>query len=451
MEVAISNSWWACMLLAVPLVLVAVWARIDQGSWFAPGAFFSLVWVVNVLVLLLLAPDQDVWPGVIAVVWIATVVVYVGSIMGVGGIRVPNLLVQRVVRIEKDANITESINTPIVSSALGNGTIFFGLMGCMAVIALIKSEGYGIEDLFSVDAVAGMARAFSKARYGEEFKPPAIVQLFLVFMYASALFGGAWCACATTKLARLLAFFPFLPAILLTLVQTTRSVTLFQIVFWLSAYWGMRIYIDEPGRPFFTKKFILLVPVIGSTAFLGFSMVLLARHGLTLDSLAPIIWPRFRADFIGHLVAFGEWFKSEKYAELSPSFGAITFGGIFEVLGIRKRALGMYEDVVDIGVEEFATDTNIYTVFRGLIEDFTLPGTLAMLFLIGFAAGYGYRMVVKRAIGGLPLLVSFYWFALWSPIAAVTSYNTLIVAYLIFAAYLWLGAGPKLYAKVFSK
>lgn len=40
MNVAVNNTWWICMLLAIPIVLMAGWARIEQGSWFAPGAFF---------------------------------------------------------------------------------------------------------------------------------------------------------------------------------------------------------------------------------------------------------------------------------------------------------------------------------------------------------------------------------------------------------------------------
>ena len=225
---------------------------------------------------------------------------------------------------------------------------------------------------------------------------------------------------------------------------------LFQIVYWLSSYWGMKIFINGSAGPLFTKRFILLVPLVGCAAFLAFSMVLLARHGLSLDLLAPIIWPRFRGDIVGHLVAFGEWLKSRKYINLDPTFGAITFGGIFEALGIRMRVLGIYEDVIDIGTEEFATDTNIYTVFRGLIEDFTLPGTLVMLFAIGLVAGHGYRMAAGRAVVGIPFLVSFYWFALWSPIAAVTTYNTLIVAYLIFTLSVLLCPGEKSYMKAWA-
>ena len=447
MDVAISNTWWVCMLLAVPLVLIAVWARIDQGSWFAPGAFFSLVWVVYVLVPLVFAPDLEVWPGVIVAISVAAFVVYAGTVMGVGGVLVPGLQAHWVVWMEKNASDFDATKNSNMCALLKYGTLFCGGVGSTAVIALVTSEGYDLYDLFSVDAISVMAQAFSKARYVEDYRPPAIVQLSLVFMYASALFGGALLAVSPARSTRLIAFFPFLPAILFTAVQTTRSAMLFQIVYWLSAYCGMKIFMNGAARPLFTKRFILLVPLVGCAAFFGFSMVLLARHGLSLDLLAPVIWPRFRGDIVGHLVAFGEWLRLGKYADVDPTFGAITFGGIFEAMGIRRRVLGIYEDVIDIGLEEFATDTNIYTVFRGLIEDFTLPGTLAMLFLIGLVAGCGYRMAVKRAVVGIPLLVSFYWFALWSPIAAVTTYNTLIVSYLIFTVSVLLCPGEKSYVK----
>lgn len=447
MEITISNTWWACMLLAVPLVLIAVWARIDQGSWFAPGAFFSLVWVVYVLIPLVFAPDLQVWPGVIVAIGIATFVVYAGTVMGVGGIRAPSIQAHRVPRVKMDGNYFAANQKSNMGTVLKHGTLFCGIVGSTAVIALVKSEGYELNDLFSLDAISIMAQTFSKARYVEDYRPPAIVQLSLVFMYASALFGGALLASLPAKSMRLLAFFPFLPAILFTAVQTTRSAMLFQIVYWISAYCGMKIFVNGVAGPLFTKRFILLAPLVGCTVFFGFSMVLLARHGLSLDLLAPIIWPRFRGDIVGHLVAFGEWLKLGKYADGDPTFGAITFGGVFEAIGIRRRVLGIYEDVIDIGLGEFATDTNIYTVFRGLIEDFTLPGTLAILFLIGLGAGCGYRMAARRVVVGIPLLVSFYWFALWSPIAAVTTYNSLIVAYLIFTLSVLLCPGEKSYVK----
>ncbi|GAB1722138.1 MAG: oligosaccharide repeat unit polymerase [Nitrospira sp. CR1.1] len=432
MNVAVNNTWWICMLLAIPIVLMAGWARIEQGSWFAPGAFFSLLWVMYAVGPLMLAPDLEVWPGALVMIWTITLMVYVGTVTGLGQFGQASHQVNMTSRNTWPAR--DRSNNAAVS--LGHATMFCGILGCIAVVALVQSGGYSIGDLLSTDAIAAMAQFFSTARYAEEYRPPAIVQVFLVFMYASALLGGSWFACSTGTYSRVFALFPFVPAMLVTVVQTTRAPLLFQIVFWLSAYWGMKIFQDGPGRPFFTRKSIVFVPFAGCVLLLGFSMVLLVRYGLTLDSLIPVIGPRFiRGDVVGYLVAFGEWLRSGRHLDLAPSFGAITFGGIFEILGIKKRVLGIHEDVTDLDLGEFSTDTNIYTVFRGLIEDFTLPGTLAILFCIGFVGGTGYRMVARRAVAGLPLLISFYWFALWSPIAAVTTYNTLIVAFFMFAIY----------------
>src|SRR5688500_17404586 len=109
MEITISSTWWACMVLTVPLILGAIWARIDQGSWFAPGAFFSLVWVVYVMLPLVVAPDLEAWPGVIVAIGIATFVLYTGTVMGVGGIRVRSSQAHQAVQIQKDVNYFDAI------------------------------------------------------------------------------------------------------------------------------------------------------------------------------------------------------------------------------------------------------------------------------------------------------------------------------------------------------
>ncbi|MCW5793369.1 MAG: oligosaccharide repeat unit polymerase [Nitrospira sp.] len=428
---ALNNPWWVSMLLALPIILLAGWARIEQGSWFAPGAFFSLLWVGYSVGPLILAPDLAVWPGAFVMIWVIVLIVYVGTVTGLG-----QLGRSHHVKSVSRGNWPAMATSKNLGISLRSAMIFCASLGCIAVVTLVQSGGYSIGDLLSTDAVAAMAQFFSTARYAEEYRPPTIVQTFLVFMYASALLGGVWFACSPGSYLRMLAFFPFIPAILITVVQTTRAPMLFQMVFWLSAYWGMKIFKDGTTRPLFTKKAIFFVPALGCVLLFGFSMVLLTRYDLTLDALLPVVWPRFiRGDVVGYLIAFGEWLKSEKYMDIAPSFGAITFGGIFEALGIKNRVLGIHADVIDIDLGEFSTDTNIYTVFRGLIEDFTLPGSLVILFCVGVIGGTGYRMVARQAVAGLPLLISFYWFALWSPIAAVTTYNTLIVAFLMFAIY----------------
>ena len=193
------------------------------------------------------------------------------------------------------------------------------------------SEGYPVSDLFSVDAISLMAQTFSRARYVEDYRPPAIVQCLLVFMYASALFGGALFASSPAKSVRLIAFLPFVPAILFTAVQTTRSNVVSDCLL-AFVLLGMKIFING-SRDLLQKRFILLVPLVGCAAFLAFSMVLLARHGLSLDLLAPIIWLRFRGDIVGHLVAFGNGLSRESISILIPLLVQLHSAN-FEALGI---------------------------------------------------------------------------------------------------------------------
>ena len=55
--------------------------------------------------------------------------------------------------------------------------------------------------------------------------------------------------------------------------------------------------------------------------------------------------------------------------------GAYTFAGVFDLLGIKQRQIGVYEQYETLAGGE---DTNIYTLLRGLIQDFTLPGAMPL-------------------------------------------------------------------------
>ena len=50
------------------------------------------------------------------------------------------------------------------------------------------------------------------------------------------------------------------------------------------------------------------------------------------------------------------------------------------MLGLGHRIPGLFENVVDLVIGE---TSNIYTAFRPLIQDFTIPGALAVLALLG--------------------------------------------------------------------
>lgn len=435
MDSAFSDTWWICLILSVPLVVITIVARLDQGSWYAPGAFFALVWTVLVCVPLLLAPDIQVWPVALIAISIAVAVFYGGSIVGMGGLGI---------RVPARHNVPPHDAVPdaeyqggriVALPGLASLTVIGSVAGCAGLFVLLNAEGFGVADLLSGDSFTMLARAFSIARYQYDYSPPALVRLLMMLLYAGGLFGGALFAIGSNSKKKWLGLLPFLPAAGFMAVLTTRTSVLYEIILWCSAYISVVIFVAGQCKSLFTKSFVLKFLCGIPLAVMVSSLVLVTRYGEELDSFYALIWPRVRGDIVGHLPAFGEWLHGFLKEGQAPTYGAYTFAGVFDALGIQARSLGMYEEIVTVGQGDFAFETNIYTVLRGLIQDFTLPGSLAVLFLLGFGSGKAYRAVISGASRVVPILATFYCFALWSHIVSFTAYNTLMLAYVLFFAY----------------
>jgi hypothetical protein len=99
---------------------------------------------------------------------------------------------------------------------------------------------------------------------------------------------------------------------------------------------------------------------------------------------------------------------------------------------------GLYTDQVQIDGAGY----NIYTAFRGFIEDFTVPGALVFLALVGFGAEVVYQRVRSGNLRFAGLLTAFYAATLWSFVVDLFIYNTIVLAFLILIGYLVLTGKP---------
>jgi hypothetical protein len=138
---------------------------------------------------------------------------------------------------------------------------------------------------------------------------------------------------------------------------------------------------------------------------------------------------------------FSTWLAEYTSQPFSPALGTTTFAGPLELLGNSQRIPGLIDELVELVAGE---TSNIYTAFRPLIQDFTMPGALAVLGLLGFAGGVGFRKVAAGKWSGLPLLLLAYQTTMWTPITWLWVYNSLtatlaIVATLVFVVRLWRG------------
>jgi hypothetical protein len=148
----------------------------------------------------------------------------------------------------------------------------------------------------------------------------------------------------------------------------------------------------------------------------------LARLATTDTSLAAIVRVKLVTAAFGHMSVFSSWLTEYWTQTYSPTLGTYTFAGPLEMMGLRQRIPGIFENVVELIAGE---TSNIYTGFRPLIQDFTMPGALAILGVLGVVGGASYRAVAAGNWGAVPVLVASYMTMIWTPITWFWIYNSL--------------------------
>ena len=137
----------------------------------------------------------------------------------------------------------------------------------------------------------------------------------------------------------------------------------------------------------------------------------------------------------GYLSAFSQWMSGSRPEGVG--YGAYTFGGVFDLAGLHPRATGVYSSSVILpGLEE----NNVYTAFRGLIQDFSFPVAIVICAALGALCGYGYGQLRRGRFRWALGVSAFYAFVAWSPLGSLFVYNGLILAWCIAAVLLM--AGP---------
>jgi oligosaccharide repeat unit polymerase len=138
-----------------------------------------------------------------------------------------------------------------------------------------------------------------------------------------------------------------------------------------------------------------------------------------------------RVTAIGSPVVFSQWLKDEWWNFQEPRWGASSFGAVFEWLGIGRRSAGQDLERISIGQPDDLS--NVYTMFRGLIEDVTLPGSFFALFFIGVFAGLAYRKLESGQHAWLICLAFFYAITLSGHNRGVFIYTSTVVGMALFA------------------
>jgi oligosaccharide repeat unit polymerase len=257
----------------------------------------------------------------------------------------------------------------------------------------------------------------------------------LVFLYVTPLYGGYLLPLLKGK-KRIWTYATLLPPLLMALTLSVKSTFITSVVLWGI---GVLVSAYANNRGFWkVGKATLLKGLAGGMLFLGvlfLSMVL--RTGQFDRASVRQTETKIVVYACGHLPAFDVWFQNN-VGHLKPTWGVKTFYGISGPLGLAKREPGVFTDYVELVKQQgkpvpHLMDTNVYTLFRFLLEDFGLLGSAVVILLAGMLGGYAWLQVRKRPSGALfqVVLMAILFTIAWSFVGSVWAYTSYFATMLL--------------------
>lgn len=407
------------IILVISLLFAGLYQARIRKDWLAPASFWALVCFTMIFIPLLIIPLSLV--AVSAILWImaSAFCLYAGGA----------LIICWTSRSNK-VDCPQEISFPGLALLIVIGS----LVGLAALFIQFKMVGYGPSEVLFTSRLFTIMQDLRPIHL--QNKVPAYVSAMTGGVYFAAMLGGFYYVAREGSWRRYLALLPFVPAIATAYCVTTKLSFLFPLLFWLGSFLAAHAYF---GRAITRKAIIRFAGAAGIVALLLviFNIARWMSWAPRIDQ--PIFggwegfWKYTFTMVAGHIVAFSHWFPS--YIEHMPDgygWGRYTVAGIFNYLGYAARIPA--ENVV-IFPGPGNNTSNVYTVFRPLLLDFGIFGSLLVFFFTGMAAEYSYRRIKAGCLRWIPVLAAFYWVAMWNYNNSIFNYNSIILAFIAFSAY----------------
>lgn len=215
-------------------------------------------------------------------------------------------------------------------------------------------------------------------------------------------------------------FISMIPLIITSIAQAARAGILMTLIFLLSTVIAKYAILKDDRKIYnmFGKLVLIALAVFISGAILRDAE----------QSFQNII--NVARDYaLGGFLGFNQWIQN--YTIDWPSLGKYTFASLYIKFYPDGLPIGYYDEYLDICK---GSETNIFTLYRSLIEDYTFPGAFLIAIIIGYFVKYSYNKLKNGRDEYLPLFIYLYTLIIYSIIAPLTQHTALIVA-LIFSSF----------------
>ncbi len=297
------------------------------------------------------------------------------------------------------------------------------LISLLGIMILVKSKGLSILDILSLEKLALIASTMSIERYKGELNAPKLYQISQAFLYAAISLSGLIYPYLSKKFVdKLLLFLPILISIFNGIINGARAGLFIGIFMFIS---GVIVGKFVKGEQLKLRKILIYVFVLIFIFFFFMIFIQILRGGELKFDISPLI-PKIETYSIGSICAFTIWWHN--YLDVHLYLGKYSFSGIYNLL-FHNREIGLFSTPVFISNEHI---TNVYTIFRILIEDFSLAGSLLFIGFFGFISSYIYKLsMIKINLFSIWFFLVFYSIVFWSYVVILTTYNTFLLAFML--------------------
>lgn len=258
------------------------------------------------------------------------------------------------------------------------------------------------------------------------------LRIFNAFLYAPIVVAGAYFAFPNARYKWLFALVGVSPLLTVCLVAAGRSGIVLALTILVAAFVATSVVLSGRSFRVFRARFLgglaagAALMVVG--ALWATRTRLIAKNDVLRDELEEgwvlASWEALRTGFSGGVNAFTVWFDfAWDQTPENLDAGLSFFAGPLDLLGLSVRA-PMESVEVEVGVY-----SNVYTVFRPLVDGFTFTGALLVLALLGFLYARLYARALEGYWGSGMWLVIFYNGTLMNGL--FFQYNSLALCYLI--------------------
>jgi oligosaccharide repeat unit polymerase len=406
----------------VLLALGAV-AKLLTRDWFHPAPLFCMLWASVCGVAIAVAPENITSASGPLWILLNAALVVAG---GVAGTAFACSTHHRRLALKTSNDRTSQ---PFSQVALRRATALCIALGFAYVVLLLHAQGIGVGQLLNLRGLAAAAMKMSFSRYSKASQGAGIyLQLLLCISYLAPLLGGTLFVLRKRRLDKALALLSLLPSLLAFSTQSTRSSVIYGACMWAAGFLSTRSFQRRRAQRISRRAIVWVAFGIPAGLLLISIGDVLRGGGQGAGSIGEhLLSARTKTYMCGHLAALSQWMDTTDLGQIQPAFGQYGFAGAFEALHPGTRVGGIFAE------SEFLPTgpSNVYTYFRALIQDVTVPGSLFVMFALALCGGYAYRRVFDRATSWIGILAACYGGSLLF-ITSIFNYNSMILAFVLY-------------------